>query len=62
MNKKKAIEILSSIAKYQKKDAKEFDGQPFTGKTMAEYNGRQGAAIVALADIMILILEDLHGD
>ena len=33
-------------------DAKNFDGQPFNGQTVAEYFGKQGAAIAALARIM----------
>ena len=35
-----------------KNDAKNFDGRPFNGKTVAEYFGNQGAAIAALADMI----------
>ena len=41
-----------------KNDAKNFDGKPFNGKTVAEYFGNQGAAIVALANIVKSILAD----
>ena len=53
----KRIWILEEVAKDMKKDAKNFDGQPFTGKTVAVYFGNQGAAIAALADIVRLMLE-----
>lgn len=51
------IEILEMIAADTKKDAADFDGRPFNGKTVAEYFGNQGAAIKTLADIMKSILE-----
>ena len=41
------------------KDAKEFDGKPFTGKTMAEYMGNHGAAIAAVAKAVRLIANDM---
>ena len=50
------IEVLKMIADDMKNDAKNFDGRPFNGKTVAEYFGNQGAAIVALADIVRSIL------
>lgn len=56
MNKEKTIKVLETISSDMENDAKNFDGQPFTGKTMAEYNGNQGAAIAALADIIKEIL------
>lgn len=46
------IKILEMIAEDMKNDAANFDGQPFTGRTVAEYNGKQGAAIAALAKIL----------
>ena len=45
-------DILTDISADMKADATRFDGQPFTGKTVAEYFGVQGAAIAALADIV----------
>lgn len=57
----KRIEVLKTIAKDMETDAQEFDGKPFTGKTVAEYNGNQGAAIAALADIVRSILEEKNG-
>ncbi len=49
--------VLEMIARDMKNDAKNFDGKPFTGKTVAEYFGNQGAAIAALADIIKYILD-----
>ena len=52
MNDKRKIEVLKMIADDAKKDAKEFDGQPLNGKTVAVYLANQGAAIAALANII----------
>lgn len=52
------IEVLEMIAKDMKNDAATFDGRPFSGKTVAEYFGNQGAAIAALADIIKSTLKD----
>jgi len=49
MNKEKVLEVLQMIADDQKNDSANFDGQPFNGRTVAEYFGNQGAAIAALA-------------
>ena len=54
----KIIKVLEMIANDMADDAKEFDGSPFNGKTVAEYFGKQGAAIAALADIVKAILKD----
>lgn len=48
----KHIEVLEMIAVDMKNDARDFDGRPFNGKTVAEYFGNQGAAIAALAKII----------
>ena len=56
-DKEKMIEVLEEIATDMKNDAARFDGQPFTGKTVGEYFGYQGAAIAALAKIFIAMLE-----
>ena len=47
-----ARKVCLMIAADMKDDATRFDGQPFTGKTVAEYFGNQGAAISALAGII----------
>ena len=52
------ISILEAIAKDMKDDATDFDGKPFTGKTVGTYMGYHGAAIASLADILKSILED----
>ena len=56
------IEVLQMIANDMERDAKEFDGKPFNGKTVATYFGNHGAAIAALANIMKKILEDKSGN
>lgn len=51
-------DVLETIAKDMENDAKNFNGRPFTGRTVAEYFGNQGAAIAALAKIIKTIIED----
>ena len=51
------IEVLEMVAEDMKNDAKNFDGRPFNGKTVAEYFGHHGAAIATLANIMKAIIE-----
>lgn len=51
------IKVLEEIALDVKNDAENFDGQPFNGKTVAEYFGNHGAAIDALSRIMVSILK-----
>jgi hypothetical protein len=53
-NLNRRIEVLADIAKDQEDDVTAFDSKPFTGRTVA-----QGAAIAALANIMISILQDM---
>lgn len=57
MNEKKIIKALEMIAQDQADDAKNFEGKPFTGRTVAEYFGNQGAAIAALANIIKSLVE-----
>ena len=45
------------IAEDMKKDAANFDGKPFDGRTVATYFGNQGAAIAALADTIKEIVQ-----
>ena len=54
---KAKIKVLEMIAEDMRKDAENFDGRPFNGKTVAEYFGNHGAAIAALANIVRSILE-----
>lgn len=49
--------VLTEIAADMARDATYFDGKPFNGRTLAEYNGNQGAAIAALAHIVKELLE-----
>ena len=57
MENEKLIKICEQVALDVENDAKEFDGKPFDGKTVATYFGYQGAAIKALADVLKKILE-----
>lgn len=52
------IKILEEIAKDAEKDASDFDGQPFTGKTVGTYLGYHGASIAALANILKSFIEE----
>jgi len=56
--KEKMIELMGTIADDMGKDAARFEGQPFNGRTVAEYFGCQGAAIAALAKALKQILEE----
>ena len=58
MNRDWTIHVLGQIAQDMKNDAKNFDGQPFTGRVVAEYLGNHGAAIAALANIIKSVLTD----
>ena len=55
---KDKIKVLTMIAEDMKNDAAKFDGKPFTGKTVAEYFGNQGAAIAALARILSTVIDE----
>ena len=58
MGNAKLIKTLGMIATDMKNDAKNFDGKPFNGRTVAEYFGNQGAAISALARIVASIVKE----
>ena len=57
MQKEKLLKICNQVAFDMENDAKEFDGKPFDGKTVATYFGYQGAAIKALADVLKTLIE-----
>ena len=58
MDKTEMLEVLKMVASDMERDAKDFDGKPFNGQTVATYFGYQGAAIAGLAKIMQQILEE----
>lgn len=58
MTKEKLIKVLEMISNDMKDDAENFDSKPFNGKTVAEYFGKQGAAIAALAEIINAVLKN----
>lgn len=53
------IKLCTDISADTKKDATDFDGQPFTGRTVGTYFGYHGAAIAALSDVIKAIAEDM---
>jgi hypothetical protein len=57
LTKDKAIATCQMIIDDMASDAREFDGKPFDGRTVAAYFGNQGAAIAALANIVKQHLE-----
>jgi len=57
-DKERIIKIMDMVADDVKNDARNFDGKPFTGKTMAEYMGNHGAAIAAIAKSVKEILKN----
>jgi len=64
----KIIKVIEAVVEDVERDAKDFDGQPFTGKTMAIYMGNHGAAIAAVADAikelatLTATLKELEGE
>lgn len=55
----KRMKVLDAVSKDMEDDARNFDGKPFNGKTVAEYFGNQGAAIAALVDIVKSLLVEI---
>jgi hypothetical protein len=51
----KALEVLDMIIADAGADVKDFDGKPFSGKTLGELHGILEAKIEALAKIVKLI-------
>lgn len=57
MERKNKVKVLEQIVMDMEDDIKKFDGSPFNGETVGEYYGGQGAAIIALANIVKSIIE-----
>jgi len=57
MKKTRICGLMEIIEEDIKNDAKEFDGKPFNGNTVAEYFSYHGAAIAALANTIKLLEE-----
>jgi hypothetical protein len=49
---------LEEIQRDAEADVHRFEGQPFNGKTVAEYMGGQAALISALAGVVLTLLPD----
>ena len=58
MNIKEIRGVLHEIGEDMERDARDFDGRPFNGRTVAEYFGNQGAAIAALARIVDVLIAE----
>ena len=58
MNKDRLIKICEMVVEDVENDAREFDGKPFDGKTVATYFGNHGAAIKALSDVLKELLKN----
>lgn len=52
------LQVLDMIIADMENDAKEFEGKPFTGKTLGELHGNLCAAVQALAEIVKKHLEE----
>lgn len=50
--------VLAMISNDMADDASRFNGQPFNGKTVAEYLGSMGAAVAAVAEILAEVIAD----
>jgi hypothetical protein len=59
MDKEKSLKVLALVTEDMENDAKEFDGQPFTGKTVGTYFGNHGAAIVALSKVIEALVKQI---
>lgn len=57
--KGKLIKICNQVSEDVERDARDFDGKPFDGKTVASYFGYQGAAINALSNVLNEILKSI---
>jgi hypothetical protein len=49
-------EVLRTIASDMERDASEFEGKPFNGRTVGELHGNLCAAIAALAKVIETLL------
>lgn len=58
-HKERLLEICDQVSQDVENDAREFDGKPFDGKTVAAYFGNHGAAIKALSNIIKELLENV---
>lgn len=58
-HKERLLEICDQVSQDVENDAREFDGKPFDGKTVATYFGNHGAAINALSNIVKELLSNV---
>ncbi len=58
----KKLKVLKMIADDMENDAIEYEGKEFNGVNVAEYFGKQGAAIAALAKILSKVIEEVEND
>lgn len=58
LDKAKAIATLDMIRRDCVDDTTRYEGQPFTGQVMAEYQGAQNAMIATLATIVRELIKE----
>lgn len=56
--KERILQVLTMISEDAEKDVMEFEGKPFTGRSVATFNGKQNAMIKTLTDIVKEVLLD----
>lgn len=62
MDKTEKLRVLADIIDDARADAARFDGQPFNGRTVAEYFGCLGAQVSALANILKEVIEESQNE
>ena len=58
----KELKVLNMIIADMESSVEEFEGKPFTGKTLGELHGTLAATIQAVAKILKKHLEEHEGD
>jgi len=60
---KRISEVMGMVIEDMESDVKEFNGKPFTGKTLGELHGTLAATIQAVAKaVKFLVDEELSND
>lgn len=60
MNIKKHLGRMQLVIDETQKDVHEMEGKPFNGKVVAEYHGYMSAGLVAMAETIKEILEEME--
>jgi hypothetical protein len=62
MDKARVMEVMDLIAKDAENDVNEMEGKPFTGRAVSVQFGNVGAMLVALANAVKALVEELVPD